>query len=367
MVSPDPGVRYFYTLREKVGRYAQGAWDPEYRKKITPAILEDLAKSSVSSLRTADEFLGYYYMLHQLIDGPNTKRLMFDTRQAQVFDDTGEGPPKRMAGKVHMPFSQFYVELTEPLLVSFQEPGEADLLRAFAVDTVMHSDVENMAKEADDKRFADSVRGLIRVAAFLTEEQNSIRMVDRSFWLNPQTGIAYSTAYAILGSGSTLPDSISEHTLVPMLADYEEMPDREKSWYEHILQATADLFIWMMIYLMAKSIEIIPEPLTRQQRRLFERKKKIPEPWHVVKLEPIITQRGRGEPSEIGSEHSYRYDVIGHLRFGRHKLKDGSYRETVEWVPSHQRGLKNTLYIPKTYKVEYGKVIASESKRYFLE
>jgi hypothetical protein len=71
---------------------------------------------------------------------------------------------------------------------------------------------------------------------------------------------------------------------------------------------------------------------------------------------------GTGDPLY---QHRYRYDVIGHLRFGKHKRGDGSYSHTIEWVAPHQRGLQHSMYIPKTHRVEGGKTIAPEMRRYW--
>ena len=72
-----------------------------------------------------------------------------------------------------------------------------------------------------------------------------------------------------------------------------------------------------------------------------------------------------GTEGDVGRQHSYRYDVMGHIRFGRHKLGDGTYRHTFEFVRPHQRGLKNSIYIPKTYNVRAGKVSHPMMKDYW--
>ena len=109
-------------------------------------------------------------------------------------------------------------------------------------------------------------------------------------------------------------------------------------------------------------------PETRQQRRWLEQHPKEPQAWHVVKVEPkFASTHGEGE----GFHHSYRYDVIGHLRFGKHPVgprvlepgEQREYHDVVEWVAPHQRGLANTLYIPKTYQVESGKAIHPRFKK----
>lgn len=59
-------------------------------------------------------------------------------------------------------------------------------------------------------------------------------------------------------------------------------------------------------------------------------------------------ERVRPASTETGTKHSFRYDVRGHfrhLRDDRYKRNsDGTYK--VIWIPAHQRGLANELYLP---------------------
>lgn len=100
-----------------------------------------------------------------------------------------------------------------------------------------------------------------------------------------------------------------------------------------------------MAYMTAREIKIVEEPLPRNVRRGIERKKEI-NPWHVITTENPSKRYQGSEDQTAGPKHSYRYDVIGHFRFGRHLLSDGSHRTRREWVRPHQRGLKNLNYIP---------------------
>jgi hypothetical protein len=56
---------------------------------------------------------------------------------------------------------------------------------------------------------------------------------------------------------------------------------------------------------------------------------------------------------------------MGHLRNGRHQLKDGTWKLTLEWVPAHQRGLNNSLYIPAIRKAEVNKKSDERNYEYF--
>ena len=73
--------------------------------------------------------------------------------------------------------------------------------------------------------------------------------------------------------------------------------------------------------------------------------KRVLEPYYLCRItgyqyETVAT----GE----GTKHGHRYDVRGHFR---HYRKWGK----TTWIPAHQRGLANELYIPKTYVVEKGR------------
>jgi hypothetical protein len=95
--------------------------------------------------------------------------------------------------------------------------------------------------------------------------------------------------------------------------------------------------------------------VSRQVRRYHERTNTpLPKPWHVVKIEPAVSTAPNALPGPLRDGPRYRYDVIGHLRLNRKRLRDGTHKEVVEWVPAHQRGIQHALYIPKTYLAERG-------------
>ena len=180
----------------------------------------------------------------------------------------------------------------------------------------------------------------------------------RSFLLDLETGFSLASAGTLrtmgLGDLSLVPDDIPDDTFV-LISDNQDWSPSE--WASN-LPLYAGLLDWMLTYMVTKGVEVIPEPLSRQQRRQLERKG-LPNPWHVVRVEPRFTDGGPGSTHQ-GPRHGYRYDVMGFMRRGRHKLRDGTYRETIEWVRPHQRGLRNQTYVPKTSRFDVGKV---EDKR----
>jgi hypothetical protein len=289
---------------------------------------------------------------------------MFDSRQAALFDSLDERPPKEVQVNLKKPFPQMYIEFTEPIAVGEQEPGHFDYARA----VLLLSDVARFQRPTGDLSI-DSI------SVFLTEGEGEPKSyVDRSFKaFLPTCQPVLQVMNSRLGiDPSELPSEWKDDKY--FLAGFEmpEMPNRHIGYWERVSKDYTELVSWILCYLMCKSVVIEPEWISRQQRRWNERHNIIPRPWHIVKLDPKIVSHRTSEETDI--HHRYRYDVIGHLRFNKHRVLDGTnddgskkygYHDTIEWVPTHQRGLANELYIPKTYSVEGGKKVAPEMKKYF--
>lgn len=283
-----------------------------------------------------------YSKLHiKDLESLETKRILFDSRQAAVFDGLFN-IPDRMQEHLHFPFPQFYLEFTEPVLLASQEPGHRDESRAMLV-APLHAEISYMGKK---KYLAEGSN----VTMYLTDADGSV--VSRTYLYNLQQNRAFTRVLNCRGGPdpSDIPTEFSNDGWIMASGSIAGIPERHIGWWETIITSYSTLLSWMTAYMMAKSIVVVPEPVSRQVRRAAERAGHIPEPWHVVKVDPRIV-KGRAAGEEPKWTHSYRYDVIGHLRFGRHKTREG-YRECIEWVPPHQRGLSNDLYIPKTYLVE---------------
>ena len=323
---------------------------PEIRK-------EGLRIKELRPTRGLSNLWEAYRAYSSVLTDPNTKRLLFDSRQATVFADLAEAPPERAQQILHTPFETFYLELTEPILVGENETDRPDFIRAFLFSSnVMPIQVEG--KEVP----------LSSVTAFLTSRDNErLEFVDRTWKLHLQLGMAFVSVAAAVENPdpSELPANLKREQY--FLSGHSlDIENRHVGWWERTTQTYTGLFSWMMLYCMAKGIYIEQEQITRQQRRWLEQHPKLPQPWHVVKVEPKFISE-RAEEGE-GFHHSYRYDVIGHLRFTQHRVKqeDGSLgkKDYVEWVQAHQRGLNNSLYIPKTYQVEGGKTLHPRFQEY---
>lgn len=294
----------------------------------------------------------FYRMMANILESHDTARVLFDARQAALFDEADEFPAH---DKLHMPFKRFYVEFTEPVALQAQEPDHSDYLRAFMVITSA-----SLLKETAFPGVGD----LAVITAFLDGDDNSY--CDRTFYYHPSTGEAWVRRSTAAALGSDAPPGFE----FAFPCGYQR-EDRIVSWWEDCSISYAHLLSWMLGYMMAKGIRIEQEAISRQQRRWYEQRNKLPRFWHKVVLDPKIVYAS-GDGHDEGSKHRYRYDVVGHLRFGRHRTgrkdADGNvvYSETIEWVPPHQRGLANDLYIPKTTVVKSGRRIAREPMQQYF-
>jgi hypothetical protein len=345
--------------------------------KYYPKLLEQYRLCAED--KSSDVLTGYQfnYLVKQLTH-PNCKRLIFDARQAKVFDESEEIDERRR-DKIKPPFGFFYLELTEPIQLKAQEPGCCDVLWSLLFQSNVIEAVEVINKGKARRTIP------ITKVTFFYKSNDLIQFVDRTWSMSPEgyplvgrppkhITSRYNTPAKglgmVKGEGATasglvdpklLPDYVQEGELVSIF-------ELEKyGWWEDAMISNSNLLWWIFAYTMAKSVEIVQVPVSRQVVRAAMRKEgKLPEPWHVVQVRPHTI---KGRPEVVGEtdgvKHSYRYDVIGHLRFNRHKTKDG-YKDTIEWIADHQRGLENELYIPKTYKVEKDKHIAvKEMQEYF--
>jgi len=294
----------------------------------------------------------------------DTKRIQMDSRQASTFDLMNVIPPEMWQRKLHSPFPEFYMEFDEPIVVGEQEPGYHDYLRAILFWEDAGTIHKNPEIESESYKFIEQIfpAGLkvsfANITFFLDngarQGTDEYELIDRSFLYLLNQGLALTALRNTQDTDD--PSEVAEGYppgAVMIAGDPMDISNRYMGWWERTIIDYGSLLSWLMVYMMAKGIEIAVAPRTRAQRRREERKA-FPKPWHVVRVEPKLVQEGQ-PAEEPGTRHSYRYDVMGHLRFGRHKLAGGDYRDTIEWVNPHQRGLANELYIPKTSKFVSGK------------
>ena len=298
----------------------------------------------------------YWMMMRKELDSVKTKRVLFDSRQASVFAHLGDSPPGHVRNNLVWPFEQFFLEFTEG--ITFGDPipmvdrgnirgavgtwsDEVDksnnTLRAFFVGRSVR------------EKFNEEWLTLSPVSLFFPTGDDWPRTATldvRGFYYHLFTGRVFTRrqTMAHFGEGSRDSSGIVELNAEVM----EGYADIGKLWVMNVLRYR-DLLSWLLTYMSARGVEIREEQVSRQQRRQLERSK-MPKPWHVVTISSKLIKSIGDEGLVPVNHHRFRYDVMGHLRFGRHKLKSGDYRHTIEVVRPHQRGLGNELYIPKVSK-----------------
>lgn len=333
---------------------------------------KDLTKAEQNNIQI--KHLWWAALSDALSEPGNYKRLRLDAEQAKQFAEMATGPDKNMQGILHTPFPTFYMEFTDPITIGDQEPNGDGSPRHDEVLALMYDENELTPNPESHG-----------VLSFLLREKDTQEVSYRSFVMDLAKGRAItpvetatnysydpSVVPALFGNlvdpkgerllfaqKSNTDDEYegwnSPHPGVWMKSDKYQASGRYAGYWERAIAKYAEFFSWIILYTVAKGIEIVEEPLPRSERRRMARASKkgeLPEPWQIVRVEPTVVRkyenRQAGSPDKV--THGYRYDVRGHLRKGKHKLRDGSYRYTVEWVPAHQRGLKHELYIPKVHQ-----------------
>jgi len=304
---------------------------------------------------------------------PNTQRILMDSRQVGTFDAMDALPPDHWQEKLHSPFHMWYMEFDEPILVGEQEPGHEDYLRAI----LYRGEAGTMERNPEEEIYSDFAKNVFpagektvyqNISFFLDNGEvpgsQYYESVDRSFLYFLNRGLPMTHMNHLLENPdpSEVTEDYPPEALI-VAGDPMGIENRYMGWWERTIIDSGSLVSWLMVYMMAKGIEIVVAPRSRAARRRDERTE-FPKPWHVVRVEPRLVPDG-GPSNESGITHGYRYDVMGHLRFGKHKLASGDYRQTIEWVPPHQRGLAHELSIPKTSKFQAGKQTHPIMDNYF--
>lgn len=283
-----------------------------------------------------------------VLDDPETRRMIVDARQASLFVDTHGLPP--VGTKYHLPFDQMYIEFTEPLrFAGTHEPGfEEDECVAVIVVAEPLTKLMTLGMSGEEETDVNVVG-----VTFIKHNPVRSQWVDQGFFFDLTAGRGLTTIHSARGSiePSVFPDGTVLDSNDRHLFAVREGGDGV-GWWERVVHGQSTFFAWLITYMTAKGIIIVEEGQSRQVRRALERMKPKdrPTPWHIVTVDPLLIREQHEEDAEHGERHhSYRYDVRGHLRFGRHKRGDGTYSHTVEWIAPHQRGLANAVYVPKTY------------------
>ena len=292
------------------------------------------------------------------------QRIIFDSEQAVKFVDLDDDPDSEIQSMIRLPFDNFYLEFTEQIelgLIStaFNNEEINNICRSFLL---ISAGSMTLSKYADK-----TVNPIYQVIMYFTtpdwDRHDGSGFVDtRAFLLDINTGCPATTVNSIRNGSpedAYLFDNYDANDYVLL----DDAIDWQGNWTQN-MKTYSSLIHWILIYAMAKGISLEKHYLSRQHRRQVERQN-ILSPWHILKVDPQFSDETQQSTDNPKYKHNVRYDVTGHLRFGKHKLKDGTYKRTIEWVRPHQRGLKNKLYVPKTSHVVANKKIDPRTNEYF--
>jgi len=325
------------------------------------------------------------WLARTLLEDPNTQRILFDTRQAEAFAALEQLPPSHALAKIHTPFPVFYLEFTRPLKLGsrFRDTEASIFERAVLPEGIEEEEVRKRASGQDARAVvvrSDSVRirtrahpeGILVSTVLFIHANGGGDIADTGFLMDLRRGHVYVNE-RLLGMGddpSELPETyqvshraevvgkLEGENLIRIGATSVENIGRHIGRFERSILPYAVLLSWINIYMMAKGISVVKTPVSKKERKQLEANQIQVKPWHVIVVDPKFG-REDGTGSQIGHKHSYRYDVMGHLRFGNHRARDAegnwTRRRTVEWVSPHQRGIHNVRYVPAVRHYKSGK------------
>ena len=329
-------------------------------------------------------------------DAQPVGRILLDSDQVRKFAEAPEPPPREFLVDLVPPYYHFFLEFTEPILIGEQtilsESSSAIKLGNDYLRAIIYRSSSSADCGASILAIFEDDGGLLTYLAFRHTGATSQALLNLSQTLHmpgclPDEAVNDNTEWPeeFIGVGEDadterwipachtslkLPQGVRKfmdalesghpQTTKGMMGDIAlgpdglyHFPERHYGTTERNANRLAILVSWLLTYMTAKGIVLEEKPVSRAERRRTERAQEkgesLPEPWHIVNVEPRTaywTGRNSGERGESYGKHSYRYIVRGHLRLGKHKLKDGSYRRTREWIKPHERGLANTTFIP---------------------
>ena len=300
----------------------------------------------------------------EYLEREGLQRITFDSEQAVKFVNIDNEPNSEIQSMIKLPFDNFYLEFTEQIELGLN----SSLSNQEEINNICRSFVLLSTGTITLAKYKNQLINPIHqvVMYFTTPEwnrPNETGFVDtRAFLLDINTGYPATTINSIRDGSpedAHLFDDYDDNDYVLL----DDAIDWQGNWSQN-MKTYSSLIHWILLYMMAKGIGLEKEYLSRQHKRQMERMN-IPNPWHKLKVDPQFSDENQQSTNNPQYKHKIRYDVTGYLRFGKHKLKDGTYKRTIEWVRPHQRGLKNKLYVPKTSHVVANKQIDPRMNEYF--
>ena len=302
---------------------------------MSDKILSEFALAGIKANKApkwASRAVGAMRTINSVLKHPETRFIQFDTEQAEVLLNSGPAPEPK-----GLPFPQFVLEFTESFMVTEEKLLSEDgttIDNSFLMGAMFSDEKLNKVTIVDDPG------DMIGVILMLNDRPHAAFLDSWvSFGLSLSTGNIYYTAYFLRNyTEQQVPEEIPD-------AHFLKLDEEHKgSAYVQF----AGLLRWLISFMTGsvKGINLEPIQLSRAERRRYNKNKEKPQEWYKMKVDGKYLREDEGDRRKGGS-HGYRYDVRAHVRRGRYRLKDGTIKEVLQFVPAHQRGLKNSLYIPR--------------------
>ena len=281
----------------------------------------------------ASRALGAMRTINATLKHQETRFIQFDTEQAEILLNSGTAPEPK-----GLPFPVFALEFTESFMVTdaqlLSEDGST-IDNSFLMGALITDKTMNKAVIVNDPG------DMIGVMLMLNDRPH-VAFLDSwvSFGMSISTGDIYYTAYFLRNyTDQDVPDDVPENHFLKLNEESKGIAYTE----------FASLIRWLLSYMTGgvRGINLEPVRLPRAERRRYEKNRETPQQWYRMKVDGKYLNAGDEEGTRKSGSHSYKYDVRGHIRRGRYRLKDGTHREVLQFIPAHQRGLKNEKYIPK--------------------
>lgn len=277
--------------------------------------------------------------------------------QTAIFLDLPTDPEQDYLTWFRLPFKEIYIQPDQPVrfrgYVSDEVAAISDEIAAHPLESDEHKRLHALMLEGDPH-----VRGMI------IEEVEISKDGKRTVEHPSQTA---TSVYTWRGERLLIPENVLESTVRVIVATFlMPIPKFDLNIHgislavqkDNTLTVThlgdiktrvrmANWLVHTVNFLSSPSVKLLWNPPPAALNKKREKRGNPPLPgWYEITYRKHIKEYSKAKISEKAWEHSFRYDVRGHMA----RFKKGRMAGRVIWIPPHQRGLRHALYKPKTYR-----------------
>jgi hypothetical protein len=269
--------------------------------------------------------------------------------QAQVFMDTPAQEGQDYIQWLRLPFLRTYIQFDQPVVFSGYL-GEYDHGPQCEADETGFRD--HGAHQCKDAHTPPPVRGVLLLETTRKDTENISTLIrgpggdvmGESRPLAPDAVRLFQVTFLM-----PRPDYFLNVHMVTATVTTDNRLDFDHRGFWQTRKRMLDWTVHVINFLTSPSVVLVPNHHDPALQRARARRGKPPLPdWFELTYRRHVRMPGSDKVAQGLWKHSYRYDVRGHpMLFRRGKLAG-----RVIWCPPHQRGLANTLYRPRGYRVE---------------